>query len=308
MKKKKPVYPVGDKLTVLSFGGGQDSTAILYQLINNLEWYERYVSNDLIVIMSDTGDEHPRTLVHVEEVKQHCEDFYIPFFHIKPEMGYHSPSWQSLTEQWAKSNSIGSVALLQACSDQLKIRPIYKFLGQYLVDQYGCKKSPRLDVTYDDFCKKNGKIRMLLGFADGEEKRVAKPSKWDPKYRLRCIQKEFPLIDYNIDRQGAQKIISDLGYKVPPPSNCMRCFYMSKQELIWLYRNYPDIYHEWVAAEKRKMDDSRRRGISDKQNKGVFGDITIPEQLKKAMDKHGHLTNEELEHYKMNHGCVKSKF
>ena len=35
-------YEVGKELTVLSFGGGQDSTAILYKLLHDHEWIDQY--------------------------------------------------------------------------------------------------------------------------------------------------------------------------------------------------------------------------------------------------------------------------
>ena len=262
----------------------------------------------LLVIMSDTGDEHPRTKIHVKEIREVCEHADVEFYLITRDMGFHSKSWQSLTAQFRRSNSIGSVAMLQACTDQLKIRPIHKFLGRWLVNRYGCKQGRNLNITFDDFCSRYGKIRMLLGFAGGEERRIAKPSKWDAKWKGRCIQKEFPLIDHQIDRQGAQKIIRDYGYNVPPPSNCMRCFYMSQQELIWLYRNHRQEYDEWVELEQNKIEHSRLRGIPDEKNNGVFGKITIPEKLVQALEKYGDWTDEQLEDYKMNHGCVASKF
>ncbi len=48
-------------LTVLAFGGGQDSTAILYRIALDKAFRSRYVKGDLLVLMSDTGNEHPHT-------------------------------------------------------------------------------------------------------------------------------------------------------------------------------------------------------------------------------------------------------
>ncbi len=54
-----------DHLTMLSFGGGQDSTAILYRLLYEPELTSRCVPGRLVVCMSDTGNEHPATLLHI---------------------------------------------------------------------------------------------------------------------------------------------------------------------------------------------------------------------------------------------------
>jgi hypothetical protein len=45
-------------ITILSFGAGQDSTAILYRIVLDPEFRKAYVKGKLVVIMSDTGDEH----------------------------------------------------------------------------------------------------------------------------------------------------------------------------------------------------------------------------------------------------------
>lgn len=53
-------------LTILSFGGGQDSTTILYKLVFDADFKARYAPGDLLVLMADTGNEHPETYSHVK--------------------------------------------------------------------------------------------------------------------------------------------------------------------------------------------------------------------------------------------------
>ena len=50
-----------EALTVLSFGGGQDSTTIIEKIIDDEAFRRRYVEGRLLVVMSDTGDEFPET-------------------------------------------------------------------------------------------------------------------------------------------------------------------------------------------------------------------------------------------------------
>ncbi|QHT70783.1 hypothetical protein GXP67_31115 [Rhodocytophaga rosea] len=58
------------EITVLSFGGGQDSTCILYKIIYDPAFRARFVRGHLVVIMSDTGDEHRYTYDYSGHIKQ----------------------------------------------------------------------------------------------------------------------------------------------------------------------------------------------------------------------------------------------
>lgn len=81
--------------------------------------------------------------------------------------------------------------------------------------------------------------------------------------------------------------------------------FLSEQELVWLYRRYQADYEEWVAIEAAKLEKHRHLGD---RNLGVWGNKTLPEVLEQALAKYGHMTDEELDDYKFNHGCVMSKY
>lgn len=57
---------VHEEITLLSFGGGQDSTAILLKIIHDPSFKSSYVKGRLVVIMADTKNEHPETYEHVD--------------------------------------------------------------------------------------------------------------------------------------------------------------------------------------------------------------------------------------------------
>ncbi|MGB3062773.1 hypothetical protein [Sphingobacterium thalpophilum] len=84
------------QLTVLSFGAGQDSTCLLYKFALDKEFRERWIKGRLIVIMSDTGNEHPHTYNHINFIETFCAINDIPFYFITPDLGYHPNTWQSL--------------------------------------------------------------------------------------------------------------------------------------------------------------------------------------------------------------------
>jgi hypothetical protein len=146
---------------------------------------------------------------------------------------------------------------------------------------------------------------MLLGIAKGEERRVS-DGEDDAPWMRDCVERVYPLIDLGMDRAQCQAHIRSLGLPVPVPSNCKLCPYRSEVELLWLYRFHPTDYQEWVDLEAAKL---RRFASRGDRNLGVFGRRSLPEVLKGAIDKYGHLSDEELEQNRMTHGhCVASKY
>ena len=292
-----------DGLTILSFGAGQDSTAILYSVIYSPEFRRKHVKGTFHVIFSDTGDEHPETYDHLAEVQQLCLDHKIGFTWIEPEMGYHSNSWNSLRDHYRKYNVVMMVSGRKSCTDQLKIRPIYKFINESISEWNGV--DPFRKKALIDYAETYGKVRVLLGIAKGEEKRVQKSGGKEPKWQQRSVTKHYPLIEEGWDRQACQEVISSYGHEVPLPSNCMLCPFMSGQELLWLYRTYPGDFWEWVDLEKNKVI----ANLGREKNHGALGEAYLEDQLAKANEKYGHMSTEELNEYKMSHGhCVMSKY
>ena len=296
------------KLTMLSFGGGQDSTAILYKYIHDAKFRAAYAPEDFIVIMSDTGDEHASTYKHVNFIKQLCNDHAIPFVFITEDMGYHG-KWGNLRSQMRRTNTIFSKAFPKSCTDRLKIVPIYNYLEDHLHAAYDAVVSNGRKKGYKEFAAAYGQIDVLIGFARGEEKRLNDPAKANmlPKWQQASINKVYPLVDLGMDRQDCQDYISCLGYIVPTPSNCVLCPWMSEIELLYLYRFHRSDYEEWVVLEQNKFDANTHM---EEKNLGVWGSRAgLPEWLKVAIKKYGHMSDTELQEYKMSHGhCVASKY
>ena len=162
------------ELTVLSFGGGQDSSSLLYMLALDPAFRARYAPRNLLVIMSDTGNEHPATLEHVTFIKGFCKLHDIEFVYLTADMGYHSDSWQSLKGFYHLKGTIGSRAYVKSCTDQLKLQPIYRYINDYLSEKYGFTRSSKNKKAFGEFVEKfESKISMLIGIAAGEETRCA---------------------------------------------------------------------------------------------------------------------------------------
>ena len=297
------------QLTMFSFGGGQDSWCMLLKFIHDPEFRKRYAPHDLVICMSDTGNEFPWTYKAVKEAEKLCKEQGIAFKFLTPDMGYHTPGWQTLKANLKRNKVILGAAMgNKACTLSLKIGPVDKYMHEFMCNLYGFKDK-REKTGWDLYHQKFGvKARVIIGFAKDEEVRAIKSDKLHeslPKWKQKYIQYAYPMLEEGWNRAAAQEIITKYR-ELMPPSNCMICFYQSDQELVWLERNHPEEFYEWVEMEKAKLD--RYAGKVPK-NYGVYGTITLLQKLAKAKEKYGHMTDAELWEYKMSHGhCVKSAY
>jgi hypothetical protein len=257
----------------------------------------------LLVLMSDTGDEHDHTYEHIDEVvRPLCAKHNIFFDLITNDMGFHSQAWLSLNHQYEKNNTIGSAAYPQSCTGNLKVNVIDRYVSAWLSTIMNVKDYRKNPIK--SWAAQNGKIKLILGFAADEDRGN---SKHDPVWKKESMERVYPLKDWGWSRHDCQEYIREREFDVPYPSNCLKCFYMSDLELIWLHRNYPHVFDRWVKQERAKLD--RFGGEVHAKNLGVFGKQTLREKLNKAMAKHPEITDDELNKHKMSHGhCVKSKY
>jgi 3'-phosphoadenosine 5'-phosphosulfate sulfotransferase (PAPS reductase)/FAD synthetase len=301
-------------LTVLSFGGGQDSTAILYKLVEDPEWKRKYVSGKLICIMANTGNEHPETYSHVDEIWNYCADNGIEFYLLGFE--YTPASYkEGLVYHYERHNNIGSKAYPKTCTANLKLVPIYNFLNDYIHINFQTEQHTRKRAI-KELTEVNGKINMIIGIALGEESRVSEDvSDWN-SWQGR-ISRVYPLLEEKMDRGACQHYIASIGKKVPIPSACIICPFMNDQELLYIYRFQREWYDKWVELEQTKID---AKGLPEDKTKamdsngkivanlGVWGKKLLPEKLEEVLEKHGHMTDDEVWKYRFSHGhCVKNK-
>ena len=304
-------------LTVLSYGGGQDSTAILLKLIHDREFRQQYAPGRLLVVMSDTGDEHPETYQTVSDVRRLCRQHDIEFVFITSDMGFHSPSWLSLRHFYRTHDTIGSQAYPKTCSDRLKIEPTYRFLEQWLTDEYGVRFGRKKGI--EQFAAERGKVKMILGIAKGEENRTSLAADSRKKWYRNSIEHVYPLIDIGWDRGACQEYIHSHGMTVVP-SNCMACPYMNEAELEYQRRFNPDKLAELIELEAAKLakhsdksavitTDAKGNEKIVNKNFGVFRLTYLPEKIAQAKEKYVHWSDAKIREHRYSHGhCVMSKF
>jgi GNAT superfamily N-acetyltransferase len=315
------------QLTLLSFGGGQDSWAILYKMIKDEKFRKDYAPNDLVVVMSDTGNEHPYTYKANLEAKKLCEQNGIPFYFLEAGDKYHTAGWSDLKSNMRRNSTILAAWGKKSCTSSLKIAPIDKFMYEYMSNLYGYRYSwgESIGKNWETYQKQfRSKARVIIGFAMNEETRVLNTLKMTStllKWKQKHIQFCYPLVEQGWDRAAAQKIIKEYHPYLIAPSNCMICFFQSNEEIVWLERNYPEEFAEWVEIENSKL--TAEKWLSKEKNYGVYGKLNLIEKLAQAKNtindqwkdgalahkKIGEWTNDELWEYKLSHGhCVKSVY
>ncbi|HYE73612.1 MAG TPA: hypothetical protein VEF04_09775, partial [Blastocatellia bacterium] len=157
-------------LTVFSFGIGQDSSGLLARLIEEPDVRHEIAPGRLIIVASDTGDEHVHTYQYLNQVRQWCEKAGLRFFWLTPEYGFHSEAWRSLPDQWRRNSTVGIKAGRKSCTDNLKIKPIYRFLSSFVRQEFPIYAQGNEALIR--FAQYYGPIRVLIGFAADETSRI----------------------------------------------------------------------------------------------------------------------------------------
>lgn len=304
-----------ETLTYLSFGAGQDSTAILLRLIFDPDFRNRYAPGRLIIICADTGNEHRQTLYHLVHMRRLCRRHGIEFYFVTKTWGFHTVAWQSLGEFYDRGARIGSKSFPKTCSDNLKIKVAYKFLAAYLAKHYGV--SDHNKNGYYEYTSLTGeKIKVLIGLSANEQKKRIKKEEKLPAWMAANVERIYPLFDLGWDRFDCQRYIAQMGFGPVRPSLCRMCPFQTAEETLLLSLEDPSEYNRWVKRERRKLDASAERfpDLPPEKNHGVFGPgKTLPLVVAGAREKYRHLSNEDLQaklhEHMMSHGhCVGSSY
>lgn len=296
-------------VTFLSYGAGQDSETIRKKIEREIDVRKRYVPGHLVVVMADTKDEHKHTMETIIKVGRQCAAAGVEFHFLTTAL--NKPSWRGgLIESLKKTDSVIMRSGKKSCSYNLKADPIYKFINQWLARRYYGGEGMHLKQAMKRFAQEHGRIRVLVGIAKGEETRmitakerkamIANEQWWA------CIEIEYPLIHMGLNRAGCQNYLTSNGDEVPWPSNCVRCPFMSKPELVWAWRNERAKIEEWMEMERRKLEKNRGK---PKNHCVLHETKTIREVLDEALAEFGDWSDERLNEYKFSHGhCVASKY
>jgi hypothetical protein len=220
--------------TVLSFGGGVNSTAMLCGI---LEREAADIFPDLI-LFSDTGGEKPETYRFIEAMSQ----WVIRKMAVNTGITIVREERFTLEQECLDKKTLPSIVIgMRSCSDKFKIRPQNRFVANW---------QPAIDAWA------NGeRVIKLVGFDAGEPWRAKDYS--DKKFEVR-----FPLIEWGWDREACIAAIERAGLPIPPKSSCFFCPEMRETEILDLKQNSPDLFARAVAMERNNANLVTIKGLA----------------------------------------------
>jgi hypothetical protein len=187
--------------SIVSYGGGVDSTAMLIGLKH------KGVNVDYI-LFADTGGEHQETYDYIQYfnkwlVKNGMPEIITVRYKTKDGIAL------TLEQDVINNNTLPAIAFgWKTCSQKFKIAPVEKWLKE------------NIDFGEDKPIK-------YIGFEAGEERRV----KQDPNG---VYENKYPLIEWGWSRKTAKQVIESEGLCLPPKSSCFFCPNMKKGEVLAL--------------------------------------------------------------------------
>ena len=206
--------------TIVSFGGGTDSTALLGLL-------HRQGRRPDQITFADTGSEKPHTYDYLELVNDWCDRVGFPRIEIVKWVDREGRT-RVIEEDCLAQKTLPSAAFgFKGCSTKYKIQP----------QERRDKNDSRCQNVWDA----GDKVTKFIGYEAGEERRVRGD---DDKYHY-----EYPLIDAGMEREDCVAMIASMGLPQPGKSACFFCPNSKKAEVAELRREYPVLFQRALAIE-----------------------------------------------------------
>ena len=206
---------------IVAYGAGTNSTAML------IEMQKRNIIPDLI-LFSDTGGERPGTYQYLKLFNKWLVAHDMPEITTVKNVDRHGEV-KTLENDCNRRKRLPSLAYgFKTCSLQYKKAPQEKF----------CNHSPNTLEAW----KRGEKVTKAIGY-DADEERRAKYYE-DKKYK-----DWYPLIEWDLGREGCENTIADAGLPLPGKSSCFFCPSMKKTEIFELRQSHPDLLKRALAIE-----------------------------------------------------------
>lgn len=237
------VARVTDRLTVISYGGGVQSTALVV-LAATGRLRDELGLDVQAALFSNVGDdsEHPDTVRYVEEVATPWaaeRGFPVHTLHRTRSDGRRETLFQRLTEDTKNGRVRDTIPLRgqngmpmgRACTRDFKIAVV----GKWLKAHGASGDNP---------------ATVCIGISTDEIERVSNK-------RAEAYERPiYPLIDLGLDRAACMGVIRRAGLPVPPKSACWFCPFGRPQKWAEMRRDEPELFDRAVQLE-RQMNDRR---------------------------------------------------
>ena len=204
----KNIEPGSDNVRhILSLSGGKDSSALAI--------YMRDRVPDMEYAFCDTGEELPETYGYLDKLEAYLGK---PITRLKNGRGFD--------ELLKTKGGFLPSPQVRWCTEQLKIRPFERFVGENTVVNY-------IGIRADEDDRKGYMVCSR-----------------------RNIVPEYPFIEDGITKEDVLKILDDSGIGLPDyyrwrsRSGCYFCFFQQRIEWVGLFENHPDLFAEAMEYEK----------------------------------------------------------
>ena len=217
--------------TMLSFGGGTNSTAMLIGLRN------KKIVPDLI-LFADPGGEMPKTYEHIEKMQIWLKNNNMPPITIvKYYPRKKEGDSQTLEQECLQAYKLPSIAYggFKTCSQKYKIYTQEKFVKE--------------ETSAKKIWAKGERIKRYIGYDYGEPDRRNNARKFDRVNNE--YENLYPMVDdWEWDRKKCEEVILNEGLELPGKSSCFFCPNMKKQEIIDLKKYNKDLFDRAIKMEE----------------------------------------------------------
>lgn len=211
--------------TIVSYGAGTNSTAVLVGLMERGEWPDA-------ITFANTGDEMPHIYTHIEAVNAWCLGIGFPRIEtLRGDMPQQVIDG-TLERECLRLGKLPSKAYgFSSCSDKWKMEPQRRYNKRFAAE-HGI-----------ELCE----ITRLIGFDADEHSRVARGLENAHK---RPVKERYPLYEWGWGREECIDAIERAGLPLPGKSACFYCPSTKKPEIIELRDRYPELLARALEMER----------------------------------------------------------
>jgi len=212
-------------MNIVSYGGGTNSTAMLFGLLERGERVDA-------ITFADTGSEKPHTYEHVLVVSDWCVKVGFPAIEtVRGDMPQQLLD-KSLERECFRLGKLPAKAYgFSSCSDKWKMEP-QRRSNKAFAAKHGIELS---DIT------------RLIGFDADEHSRVERGIENAHK---RPVKERYPLYEWGWGREECIEAIDRAGLPQPGKSACYFCPSTKKPELLELRERYPELLSRAIEMER----------------------------------------------------------
>lgn len=241
-----------NRLVVLCFGAGVDSTAMMVAL-------RAAGLRPDVITFADTGGEKPETLAHIDAMNRVLRSWDWPMIDVCKKVPLASTGYDDLYGNCLKNATLPSLAFgMKSCSIKWKQDPQDQFIK-------GAKRGPNARPPHQlwvESIRSGRRIVKLIGYdcgrADLRRSKKSKQADADFDYF-------YPLQTIRWSRRNCVRAITDvLGqHMVPVKSACFFCPASKHWELYWLAANHPELLERALLLERNALTGRHSRFDAD---------------------------------------------